>query len=122
MHDLAHSRVNSMVDAYPGGSVINTLVPSRYGSLYILFVIPSISLMLWFSERGRLLFYEKDVTEVQNKLDTLADLDELEAYRQERRIFVKEMEMVGILSSYSISLVSIYLGSESVRSLGGFSG
>lgn len=36
--DFAH-RVDSMVDAYHGESVISGLVPSKYGSLYHLFVI-----------------------------------------------------------------------------------
>ncbi|KAG1742751.1 uncharacterized protein EDB91DRAFT_296179 [Suillus paluster] len=61
---------NCMVDAYPGESVISSLVPKR----------------------GRLLFYRKDVEEVQKKLRTLTDPDELQAYSEERRAFVKEMD------------------------------
>ncbi|KAG2094820.1 hypothetical protein BD769DRAFT_1518437 [Suillus cothurnatus] len=63
-----------MVDAYHGESVISGLVPSKYG------------------KRGRLLFYRKDVEEVQKNLHELAGSDRLEAYREERRAFVKEME------------------------------
>ncbi|KAG2122589.1 hypothetical protein DEU56DRAFT_831761 [Suillus clintonianus] len=63
-----------MVDAYPGESIISSLVPSKYG------------------KRGRLLFYRKEVEEVQNILHVLTDPVELEAYREERRAFVKEME------------------------------
>ncbi|KAG0703640.1 hypothetical protein DFH29DRAFT_915440 [Suillus ampliporus] len=65
---------NCMVDAYPGESVISSLVPSKYG------------------KRGRLLFYRKDVEEVQMKLRALTDSDELQAYGEERRTFVKEMD------------------------------
>ncbi|OJA11870.1 hypothetical protein AZE42_03262 [Rhizopogon vesiculosus] len=64
-----------MVDAYPGESVISSLVPSRYG------------------KRGHLLFYDKDVEEVQKKLRTLTELNELEAYREQRKSFVKEMDV-----------------------------
>lgn len=63
-----------MVDAYHGESVISGLVPSKYG------------------KRGRLLFYRKDVEEVQKNLHLLTGSDGLEAYREERRAFVKEME------------------------------
>lgn len=36
---LAHPGLNSMVDAYPGESPVNSLVPSKYGSLYYLSTI-----------------------------------------------------------------------------------
>jgi hypothetical protein len=49
------------------------------------------------TERGRLLFYRKDVEEVQKNLHELAGSDRLEAYREERRAFVKEMETVSNL-------------------------
>lgn len=59
------------------------------------------------TERGRLLFYRKDVEEVQKNLHLLAGSDGLEPYREERRAFVKEMETVSNLFPCDISTANI---------------
>lgn len=56
------------------------------------------------TERGRLLFYRKDVEEVQKNLHLLTGSDGLEAYREERRAFVKEMETVSNLFPVIVAL------------------